>query len=213
MALEIIGAGFGRTGTHSLKSALETLGFGPCHHMYEIRKNPASLKFWLSAQQEEPVDWHEVFREYKSQVDWPGALYWRQLADAFPNAKVVLTLRDPERWHESVMNTIYPSLFEGREKYSDPHQQMVSQMAYDSVFMGLFKGKLADKQYAISVYREHVEKVRREIPKVRLLEHHADEGWAPLCSFLNREVPDLPFPQGNTEAEFRANMQSMGRKN
>lgn len=212
MALEIIGAGFGRTGTHSLKIALETLGFGPCHHMCEIRKDPDSLKYWLNAQQGKPVDWQEVFRDYKSQVDWPGALYWRHLADAFPTAKIILTLRDPESWLESIINTIYPSLVNGRKKYSDTHQQMVSQMAYDSVFMGLFKGTLADKEYAMSVYREHVETVRKKIPKNRLLEYHAGDGWAPLCQFLNCEVPDIPFSQGNTEADFKANMQSMGQK-
>ena len=87
MGLEIIGPGFGRTGTNSLKIALERLGFGPCHHMFEVRDKPELLPDWEAAARGEKVDWSKVFRGYRSQVDWPGARYWRELAGIFPRPK------------------------------------------------------------------------------------------------------------------------------
>src|SRR5689334_12365820 len=105
MALEIIGPGFGRTGTHSLKLALEQLGFGPAHHMYEVRDHPEQLAAWEAVARGESVDWGEVFRGYCSQVDWPGARVWRELARQWPRAKVILTVRDPDAWFDSVQAT------------------------------------------------------------------------------------------------------------
>ena len=110
MALEIIGPGFGRTGTHSLKIALEHLGFGPCHHMFEVRDHPEQLPAWEAVARGEPVDWDEVFRGYRAQVDWPGARVWRELARHWPEAKVILTVRDPDEWFDSVQATIAPFL-------------------------------------------------------------------------------------------------------
>src|SRR5919199_3150253 len=107
MALEVIGAGFGRTGTMSLKVALEELGFGPCYHMTEVFANPKHVKFWEAAARGEPVDWEELFRGYRSSVDWPGAAFYEELMERYPDAKVILTVRDPDRWYESALNTIY----------------------------------------------------------------------------------------------------------
>jgi Sulfotransferase domain len=97
MALRVIGAGFGRTGTHSLKLALEQLGFAPCHHMYEVRAHPEQLAFWQAAARGELPDWDEVFAGFAAQVDWPGARFWRELAEHFPHAKVILSVRRPTR--------------------------------------------------------------------------------------------------------------------
>ena len=110
MPLEVIGPGFGRTGTNSLKIALEQLGFGPCHHMFEVRDNPERLADWEKAARGEKVDWDHVFRGYRSQVDWPGARYWRELVRHYPTAKVVLSVRDPDEWFDSVQATIVPFL-------------------------------------------------------------------------------------------------------
>ena len=111
MALEIIGAGFGRTGTNSLKIALEHLGFGPCHHMFEVRDNPERLPDWQAAADGRTVDWHHVFRDYRSQVDWPGARYWRELLDAFPDAKVPHMLqRRRERFRSQIVVESTPRL-------------------------------------------------------------------------------------------------------
>ena len=110
MALEIIGPGFGRTGTHSLKIALEQLGFGPCHHMFEVRDHPSSCRPGRPWHAASAVDWDEVFRGYRAQVDWPGARVWRELARHWPEAKVILTVRDPDAWFDSVQATIAPFL-------------------------------------------------------------------------------------------------------
>ena len=110
MALEIIGPGFGRTGTHSLKIALEQLGFGPCHHMFEVRDHPEQLPAWQAVARGEQVDWDQVFRGYRAQADWPGARVWRELARHWPEAKVILTVRDPDEWFDSVQATIAPFL-------------------------------------------------------------------------------------------------------
>ena len=116
MALKIVGAALGRTGTNSLKLALEHLGFGTCHHMYEVRDHPAQLPYWQAAARGEHPDWDEVFADYRSCVDWPSARYWREIAAHYPDAKVLLTLRDPESWFESVHATIYPVIASWTER-------------------------------------------------------------------------------------------------
>lgn len=105
--LEVIGAGFGRTGTMSLKLALEQLGFGPCYHMTEIVKNPGHMRLWRIAHSGQPVDWAELFSRYRAAVDWPVCHYYCDLMSEFPDAKVILTLRDSRQWYESMTNTLY----------------------------------------------------------------------------------------------------------
>ena len=106
MSVRILGAGFGRTGTNSLKDALELLGFGPCYHMYEVAKNPSHVNIWNRAIDEKEVDWQDLFKEYQSAVDWPTVSFLPELLHEYPHAKVVLTLRDPEQWFETASNTI-----------------------------------------------------------------------------------------------------------
>ena len=106
MALSVIGAGFGRTGTESMKLALEALGLGPCHHMKEGLPNPEQISLWRAVARGEPADWDQIFEGYRSAVDWPAAHYWRELAAHYPDAKVVLTVRSPESWYASMENTI-----------------------------------------------------------------------------------------------------------
>jgi hypothetical protein len=110
MALEVIGAGFGRTGTMSMKSALEIIGFGPCHHMMEVTSNDAQRDIWRAIAAGETPDWEQAFAGYRSTVDWPGAYFWRELAARYPAAKIILTVRDPESWFESATNTIFCSI-------------------------------------------------------------------------------------------------------
>ena len=107
MSLKVIGAGFGRTGTKSLKQALEDLGFGPCYHMVEAFAHPEHVPVWEAAAQGEPVEWEDIFRGYQSAVDWPAAAFYAQLMARYPDARVILTVRDPDRWYESVLNTLY----------------------------------------------------------------------------------------------------------
>jgi hypothetical protein len=201
-ALRIIGPGFGRTGTHSLKLAIEELGFGPCHHMFEVRENPGQLRFWDALNKGEPVDWASVFAGYQSQVEWPGAHYWRELRHAFPDAKVILTVRDPDTWFDSIMETIIPSIAVGRTKYADPHQRAVSEMIYQMLYVGRFGGKMEDRGHSISIFNEHNRDVIERIPGDQLLVFDASSGWPRLCEFLEVEVPDRPFPVSNSSASF-----------
>jgi hypothetical protein len=201
MPLEVIGAGFGRTGTNSMKLALEQLGFGPCHHMFEVRDNPDRLVDWQRAARGDKVDWDHMFRGYRSQVDWPGARYWRDLVGHYPNAKVILTVRDPDDWYDSVQKTIVPFIT-GRGAHSSAHINGIADMGHETVFVQVFGDKLSDRAHAIRVFNDHIASVKKAVPKERLLVIDVEEGWAPLCNFLGVEIPDTPFPRTNSTREF-----------
>ena len=201
MALDIIGAGFGRTGTNSLKWALEELGFAPCHHMVEVIGNPAQVALWAAAARGEAADWDRVFAGYRAQVDWPGAHYWRELAARYPEAKVILSLRSPESWHKSVMSTIYPALVEGLT-HEDEGRRLHAEMAYEIIVQQQFDGRLDDPEHAMAVFRRHNEAVKKEIPPERLLVFEAKDGWAPLCRFLGVPEPTTPYPSRNSSQAF-----------
>lgn len=202
MGLAVIGAGFGRTGTHSLKCALELLGFGPCHHMYEVRSHKDQLAFWQAAARGEDVDWDKVFQGYVSQVDWPGAHYWRELLAHFPKAKVILTVREPNSWYESLRQTILRSLKEGRPFDPDPYSRAVSDLVHDLTFVKVFGGRMDDCDHAVSVYQDHNKSVQAVVPPGQLLVYDVNQGWAPLCGFLGVPVPETPFPVTNSTREF-----------
>lgn len=207
--MKIIGVGVGRTGTLSLKAALERLGYGPCFHGRHVLDHPDRLPLWQAAAAGRPVDWHEVFAGYRSTVDWPGASYWRDLVRTFPDAKVILSVRDPERWYDSVSRTIYPMFGSG----SDPRARAAlaavpgldvmtafnRQMIWDGPF---FDGRFEDRDYAIGVFERHNAAVRREVPPDRLLVIEPGDGWAPLCDLLGVPVPDEPYPHLNDPAGF-----------
>jgi hypothetical protein len=201
MPLEIVGAGFGRTGTNSLKLALERLGFGPCHHMFEVRDNPELLPAWEAAARGGTVDWDEVFRGYRSQVDWPGARYWRELARHFPKAQVILTVRDPDAWFDSVQATIAPFLA-ARGTHSSPHVNAIAEMGYQTVAVQVFKDRLSDRDHATRIFKRHSAEVQSEIPAGRLLTFDLRDGWKPLCNFLGVEAPEIPFPKTNSSTSF-----------
>lgn len=201
MSLQIIGPGFGRTGTHSMKIALEHLGFGPCHHMFEMSDHPHLLADWEAISRGEARDLGKVFEGYRAQVDWPGARVWRELADLCPDARVILTVRDPEDWHRSVEKTIL-SFMAGRGGYPDPHVNAIAEMAFRLVVQGVFDERLDDRQHAISVFKAHIEEVRDTIDPARLLVLDVAEGWEPLCRFLEVPVPSISFPRLNSTREF-----------
>jgi hypothetical protein len=201
MPLEVIGAGFGRTGTNSLKLALEHLGFGPCHHMFEVRDNPDQLPNWEAAARGEKVDWDEVFDGYRSQVDFPGARYWRELAGHFPKAKVILTIRDPDRWFDSVQATVLPFLT-ARGKHPVPHVNAIAEMGHQTVAVQVFDDRMSERDHAIRIFKRHVAEVQAEIPADRLLTFDLRDGWEPLCAFLGVSVPGIPFPKTNSSKQF-----------
>ncbi|PWE31140.1 sulfotransferase family protein [Maritimibacter sp. 55A14] len=207
MALEIIGAGFGRTGTNSLKRALEHLGFGPCHHMFEVRESPEQLALWQAAARGETPDWDRVFAGFRSQVDWPGARFWRELAAQYPAAKVILSVRDPDKWFDSVQATIGRFMAD-RGKHETAQENALAEMAHELVVRQIFDGRLDDRAFATKVFRDHVAAVKADIPPERLLVFEAGEGWPRLCDFLGVEVPDAPYPHTNTTAEYAARRQA-----
>jgi hypothetical protein len=200
--LKIIGAGFGRTGTASAKAALETLGFGPCYHMKELFTDPSRLRGWLRAAAGEPVDWAEVFAGYAATVDWPGAAFWRELAEAYPEAKVLLTVRDPDRWYDSVAGTIYRTRGLG-DSVLPPELRAQPRLVEELVWQGTFDGRFEDRDHAVGVYRAHIAEVRATVRADRLLEYDVAQGWEPLCAFLGAGIPDAPFPHLNTAESMR----------
>lgn len=200
--MKLIGAGFGRTGTKSLKIALEMLGYGPCYHMVEVfdrEKNPDHLRIWDELGRGKPVDWQSLFQNYQSTVDWPACTYYRELMTAFPQAKVLLSVRDPERWHESAMSTIF-NLHLNRTDIDETFQRMVNNIVFEKTF----QQRQTDRDYAISIFLRHIEEVKRDVPPEKLLVYNIREGWEPLCRFLDAPVPEVPFPKENTTEEFQA---------
>jgi hypothetical protein len=197
MTLKVIGAGFGRTGTLSLKTALEQIGFGPCYHMVEVLKNPAAPAYWEAAADREAVDWAKVFEGYGATVDWPSATFYRELADAYPDAKVILTERDAEAWFASTQATIFSRPFDG----DDPFRRMARKVIGD-----LFPRGLNDKDSVIEVYRRHNATVRQVIPPERLLVYELSQGWGPLCAFLGVDPPATDMPRVNSTEDFLKEM-------
>jgi len=199
MGLHVIGAGLGRTGTYSLKLALEQLGLGPCHHMEEVLRQPAEqIPLWSAAVRGQP-DWSAIYAGYNCAVDWPTAAFWRQLASAYPQAKFVLTTRDPERWYESFSATIFTLL--GAAEHAPAEARPFLEMGTGVVTMSGFSAQ-ADKAGIIRTFGAHNDAVKRTIPAARLLVYQVSEGWEPLCRFLERPVPDTPFPRTNDREEF-----------
>ena len=197
MALKVIGAVFGRTGTRSLKTALEKLGFGKCYHMVEILKKSRHMKQWAEILRGGKAEWETLFSGYQSAVDWPVAAYYRDLMDAYPDAKVILTVRDPESWHRSIMTTLYQAQRRPLiqlTRVSPPLYRFLTAMEH-ALWQGLFQNRLEEKAHAINVFNRHIEEVKRVVPPERLLIFEARHGWEPLCSFLNVPVPvDQPYP-------------------
>lgn len=201
--LEVIGAGFGRTGTTSLKSALELLGLGPCHTMLELFSRPEQIPLWVKASRGEQVDWPEVYADYRSTVDWPGARFWRQIAAAHPAAKMILTVRAPEAWYDSAYRSIYAAAMEPLPPSGvDPTFASLWRMSREVVWDGVFDGRFSDRTHAIRVYEEHNRQVIEEVDDDRLLVFEVTEGWKPLCEFLGVPVPAEPFPHVNDRTEF-----------
>jgi hypothetical protein len=220
--VRVIGAGFGRTGTTSLKAALEKLGFGPCYHMTEVFAHPRHEAVWSAAGRGEPADLEAVLEGYEATVDWPACAFYEELMQRHPEAKVLLSVRDPERWYESTRTTIYPltMLLD-----SSPTVRMIfgvitllayggfagvkSSLPHDVIWDGTFDGRFEDKAYAIEVFERHNEEVKCRVPPERLLVYGVKEGWGPLCEFLGVPEPEEPFPHLNDAARMRLGMRAI----
>ena len=201
MPLQVIGAGFGRTGTMSLRDALNTLGFGPCYHMSEVIRNPHYARYWAELSRGGKVDWEEVFAGYRSTVDWPACSYWKELAERWPEAKVILTVRDPEQWYRSTQNTIFSD--EHLARFEGPDADPDFRAMVDKLYYQTFDHRGDDKDHAIAVYNAHNEDVKRSLPPERLLVLDPAQGWEPLCDFLGVAVPEAQFPCINTTRDWK----------
>ena len=209
--MKVIGVGVGRTGTLSLKAALERLGLGPCFHGRHVLDHPDRLPLWEAAAAGRTVDWKAVLAGYRSTVDWPGAAFWRELAAAFPDARLILTVRDADGWYASVQRTIYRMFGDGPtdERIAEarrvvPGLDIFTAFHRRMIWDGFFAGRFADREYAIRAYEEHNASVRREIPPDRLLVVEPGVGWEPLCAFLGLPPPTEPYPHLNDPDRFWA---------
>ena len=205
--MKVFGAGFGRTGTMSLKFALEKLRIGPCYHMREVVSRPSHIKLWYDISRGEHPNWNRLFSGFNSAVDFPVCLFYKQLINIFPEAKFILTLRDFDTWYISTANTIYkvPSILpDWFEKVVYPIRMFIV-MQVNLIWVGLFKNNFSDRDSTKLVYYEHIESVKKIIPADKLLIYNVKEGWEPLCEFLDVDVPDIPFPKVNDTAEMLRN--------
>ncbi len=207
--MKVIGAGFGRTGTMTLKAALEELGAGPCYHMVEVLWGDTDrLPLWQAAADGQAVDWHQVFAGFESTVDWPACTFYEQLMDAFPEAKVLLTVRDPDAWYESTCNSIYASLIAGRKGElaggtHEPPSPEAFAMISTLIWEGTFHGRFEDRDHAIEVFNRHNDEVMRKVPAERLVVHEIKDGWPPLAQMLGVAEPATPLPHLNDRTSFR----------
>jgi len=202
MPLSLIGAGFGRTGTMSLKHAIEALGVGRCYHMMEVAQNPRHAREWDRVADGSRDRWDDLFDGYAATVDWPACRYWRELSEHYPEARVLLTVRDPEAWYESVSQTLLPIMQTGQMPgASEPN--VVLAMARKTVLQRTFDDRFEDRDHALAVFERHNQAVRGAFDSDRLLVYEAGDGWEPLCEFLGLDVPDDPFPHLNTRDALR----------
>ena len=202
MTLSVISAGFGRTGTMSLKLALEELGLGPCHHMIEVIHNgEAQVPLWNAALAGKP-DYAAIYDGYKSAVDWPSAAFWKELSDAYPEAQIILSSRSAESWYASISETILATVWapETWPPQATEWFTMVSKVLERSF------GDARDKDDLIATFHAHEANVKATIPPERLLVHSAKDGWGPLCAFLEVPVPLTPYPRTNSKEEFFQHM-------
>ncbi|WP_372724309.1 sulfotransferase family protein [Immundisolibacter sp.] len=206
MELNIIGAGFGRTGTLSLKLALEQLGFGPCYHMHEVFARPGHAQLWRQAQKAGDADWNSLLAGYRAAVDWPPAFFWRQLAAHYPRARVILTVRDADAWYDSISTTIFPAQRLPLPPENAPLFHSLV-MPREMVRVGTFGDQL-DRAHVIDVYEKHNAEVKAALPASRLLVYDVKDGWAPLCEFLEMPIPSGAFPRSNTTQEFLDRVQA-----
>ena len=198
MSLKVIGTGFGRTGTDSMREALNILGFGPTHHMFEVHDNPHQSKIWRALVEGAAPDWDQFFDGYHACVDWPSAHYWRELIDYYPDAKVILTQRPAEDWWRSLEKTI----LEFANAPDDPDMFFTQKLVGDIVF----GGRPVTRDHAISIYNAHIQDVKNTVPEHRLLIYNLGDGWEPLCRHLEVEIPSQDYPNRNAQKAFSDRM-------
>ncbi|HLM16575.1 MAG TPA: sulfotransferase [Acidimicrobiia bacterium] len=204
MTLRVVGAGLGRTGTASLQLALQQLLDGRCYHMGEVFGRPGDTPVWHAAVNGTSPDWDTFLADFVATVDWPACAFWRELADANPDALVLLSTRSSaDAWWKSANDTIFQ--IQTRKAKPDDPDFLVAQMAMATdMFVKTFTPNWQDETAAKAAYDAHNAAVRAEVDPARLVEWQPGDGWQPLCAALDVPVPDDPFPHVNSTADFRA---------
>ena len=213
MTIKIVGAGYGRTGTLSTRQALNTLGF-PCYHMHDVigqEMKPGHLEFWLKVARSPAMsqhDWGRVFSDFSATIDNPASCVWQELMQAYPDAKVLLTLhpKGAQAWYESTINTIYFTRTSWQFKvveFFTPFGRKIGEMTHKLIWQRNHKASMEDRDAAIAEYYKHIELVKASVPADKLLVFSADQGWNPLCEFLGVEAPDEDFPNVNDRAQIK----------
>ncbi len=196
MTIQVIGAGLGRTGTNSQKLALQHLLGGTCHHMFEVGQHRDQIPIWTAAARGDMPDWHKFLQDFSAIVDWPGCSFWPELMHAYPDALVLLSVRDYDQWFESASQTIFEPM-----EVSDP-----ADAAFEEMWLEItgrrFSTDFQNKRAMITAAKAHNERVIAEVPAERLLVWQVTEGWGPICERLNLPVPSIPFPRSNSRQEF-----------
>ena len=219
MSIKVIGAGFGQTGTTTIRAVLEEFGFDPCYQSYKLFRCPADIEFWEMLDQGNAVDFNAFFKNHQAIVGFPGYIYYRQLMEYYPDAKVLLSIRDPEEWYENASKTILvpdrnpgnKALAEAVREFNPYLADCVDRIAYlhkKVLHEELFEGKFVDKEFAIRRYKQRNEEVRKFVPPERLVVYQVVQGWEPLCHFLNVPVPDEPFPHLNPMSSFHDGLET-----
>jgi hypothetical protein len=212
--MKLIGVGFGRTGTMSLKGALEQLGATPCFHMIDLimgENKERDLPKWQKVADGGPVDWEDVFDGWEATVDWPGCTRWREIVATFPDAPVLLNHRDFDGFYKSCQNTILAvkqAAMAGElepDSNREPPSPILWEVIEKMIWQGDFQGRFEDKDWVREMYYDRIETIKREIPSDRLIVWElGKDGWGPLADALGVPTPDEPFPHLHDTNEFRA---------
>lgn len=206
MSLKVIGAGLGRTGTLSLKFALEYLGLGRCYHMTELYSSGRNaLPLWLDAINGKP-HWDKIFHGFGATTDYPGSCFYQQLMDYYPEAKVILTVRDADSWFNSITETIFSSRRDSNV-FGDTGQ------AFSNFIRQPFGDKIDDREFMCDYFNRWNQSVIDTVPKDRLLVIEPGAGWQPLCDFLEMDIPEAPYPKVHARQQRKAHENTTPAKN
>jgi len=209
--MKLIGVGFGRTGTMSIKTALEDEGQGPCFHMIDLIRNPDIVDPWHDAAVKGEKDWDKMFAGYNATIDWPGCTFWKELIEVYPEAPVLLNIRDFDPWYKSLHNTVYALRLasEKGELTPDPNRPPPSPKLWEVIGTLLYKvdfqGNFEDESWMREMYANRIEEIKDTVPSERLTVWKLEDnpGWGPIADALGIETPNAPFPHLHDTDNFR----------
>ncbi|KAI8098789.1 P-loop containing nucleoside triphosphate hydrolase protein [Halteromyces radiatus] len=204
-SLQVIGAGVGRTGTMSLQAALNKLGYKThhCSNLYGDETQDPGV--WLRAFEHPDThddEWDKVYGDYTAAVDFPTAVFYKELSKKYPEAKFILTIRSPESWYESMKKTVFKQITHVLQGHKEAVRRMLKYIMLDGVMDEDGIPKTEDKEYMYRLFNEHNERVKQTIPADRLLIMNLGDGWEPLCQFLDKPIPDEPYPHTNSSENY-----------